>query len=255
MTYNASRNFYDVGTRWQKNNVHKRWMDKRVRPRSISPCLTREDAQEVGDLVKLARTNLLARQTGRPRQTRSARVRETFRLCPGGEQFTKLLTLWGLFLLATRRTGRERLCCCVYVVVVLGSHASLAAGRSSISLTTAYEKSACDLNFVFCRVRGILREGQRSLSAICSHFCSRFPLSAYLNQETLFDPWLRMKNPDAIVVSIVATTGIREVLFYLWLFIVFNKKLSRFVIYRRSRPLYRNARGSFLWCILFHFFF
>lgn len=31
---------------------------------------------------------LVRRQTGRLRQTRSARVRETFRLCPGGEQFT-----------------------------------------------------------------------------------------------------------------------------------------------------------------------
>ena len=118
--------------------------------------------------VKLARMNSLVRQTGRSRQTRSARVRETFRLCPRGEQFVKLLTLRGLFLLATRRTSREN----VYVVVVLGSHASLVAGRSSIPLATAYEKSVRDLNFTFYHVRGNVRKKQCLSSVICPHFYS-----------------------------------------------------------------------------------
>lgn len=47
-----------------------------------------KDAQEVGALVNSPTRNSLARQTGRSTQTRSARVRQTFRLCPGGEQST-----------------------------------------------------------------------------------------------------------------------------------------------------------------------
>jgi len=67
--------------------------------------------------------------------------------------------------------------------------------------------------------------------------------------------WLHMKNPNAIVVSIIATTEIRGILFYLRLFIIFDKKFSCFVIYRQVRPLYHNARGSFLRYILFYSFF
>lgn len=67
---------------------------------------------------------------------------------------------------------------------------------------------------------------------------------------------LHMKNPDAIVVSIIAATRTRGILFYLRLFIIFDKKFSCFVIYRQVRPLYHThaeASCGIFFFILFFF--
>lgn len=91
------------------------------------------------------------------------------------------------------------------------------------------EKSTCDLNFAFCHhSRKPQRDNVFSLPYV--HIFTRDSHCQRLSaaKKRCADPRLRMKNPDAIVVSIVATTGIREALFSLRLFIVFNKKVLAF---------------------------
>lgn len=82
--YNILRNFRDdASEKWTNKSVRSRPKTKdRFRRVSRQGCTGSRSPR------KLATRNSLARQTGRSRQTRSARVRETFRLCPGGEQST-----------------------------------------------------------------------------------------------------------------------------------------------------------------------
>lgn len=142
-----------------------------------------EDAQEVGALVN-SRRGIRSRTADRSvqGQTRSARVRETFRLCPGGEQSTSCSLSEAFFSVATRRTGRES----VYVVVVLGSRASPAAGRSSIPLSRPRTKNQrAILISLFCHVRGNPRENRgRSLAYISTFLFSISALNDLYFKET-----------------------------------------------------------------------
>lgn len=110
---------------------------------------------------KLATRNSLARQTGRSRQTRSARVRETFRLCPGGEQSTSYSLSEAFF--SSRLDGRvER--AFMLLSSLVATQAPPPEDRRFLSRPRTKNLRAILIS-LFCHVRG----NPEGISFIVSH--------------------------------------------------------------------------------------
>lgn len=180
---------------------------------SLSRC---KDAQEVGALVNSRRGIRSHRHGAADRSVGPGKlVRHVFGKrsdCVQEESSPLAAHSPWLSFFSSRLDGRVGES--VYVVVVLGSHAGPAAGRSSIPLAIAYEKSACYLNFAFFfgHVRGNPREREsRSFSRIHIHvsysrsLCSqRFVSKKRCDPEPISD-YIIKKNRDTIETLISAT--------------------------------------------------
>lgn len=133
---------------------------------------------------KLATRNSLARQTGRSRQTRSARVRETFRLCPGGEQSTSCSLSEAFF--SSRLDGRvER--AFMLLSSLVATQAPPPEDRQFLSRPRTKNQRAILIS-LFCYVRG----NPGRIAFIVSHIIHVFILDLCFQfvSKKRCDPWL-----------------------------------------------------------------